>query len=161
MSSASRCPSRNRIRGLAALPVIPPPKKMVVRGHAVTRPIVCSGTHLKMQDDVLSSFRKALASSKNIIIVSGAGLSAASGTHGSLFPSWLLMLQCFSGIPTYRGQNGLWLDFVSIYPVSSLPSKWLQDQTKLAKPEAFKEDPSRVWQFYHARRQLQVLQARV
>ncbi|KAJ6493695.1 sirtuin [Mycena vitilis] len=74
-----------------------------------------------MQDDVLSSFRQALASSKNIVIVCGAGLSAASG------------------LPTYRGQNGLWLNF---------------DQTKLAKPEAFKEDPSRVWLFYHARRQL-------
>ncbi|KAJ7700817.1 DHS-like NAD/FAD-binding domain-containing protein, partial [Mycena rosella] len=41
-------------------------------------------------------------------------------------------------IPTYRGKGGLWLNF---------------DETKLAKPDAFKEDPSRIWQFYHARRQ--------
>ncbi|KAJ7162980.1 sirtuin [Mycena filopes] len=68
-----------------------------------------------------AAFQKALASSKNIIIVAGAGLSAASG------------------IPTYRGLGGLWLNF---------------DETKLAKPEAFKEDPGQVWQFYHSRRQI-------
>ncbi|KAJ7494401.1 sirtuin [Mycena galericulata] len=73
-----------------------------------------------VSEDVLSAFRKSLASSKNVIIVAGAGLSAASG------------------IPTYRGLGGLWLNF---------------DETKLAKPEAFKEDPSKVWQFYHVRRQ--------
>ncbi|KAJ7932674.1 sirtuin [Mycena leptocephala] len=70
-------------------------------------------------EDVLP-FQQALASAKNVIIVTGAGLSAASG------------------IPTYRGLGGLWLNF---------------DETKLAKPEAFKEDPSQVWQFYHPRRQ--------
>ncbi|KAJ7348910.1 sirtuin [Mycena albidolilacea] len=69
----------------------------------------------------ISAFKQALSSSKNIIIVAGAGLSAASG------------------IPTYRGAGGLWLNF---------------DETKLAKPEAFKEDPSQVWQFYHPRRQM-------
>ncbi|KAJ7684423.1 sirtuin [Mycena polygramma] len=70
--------------------------------------------------DDISSFQKALGSSKNVIILAGAGLSAASG------------------IPTYRGLGGLWLNF---------------DETKLAKPEAFKIDPSQVWQFYHPRRQ--------
>ncbi|KAJ7199890.1 sirtuin [Mycena pura] len=70
--------------------------------------------------DDLSPFQQALLSSKNVIILAGAGLSAASG------------------IPTYRGLGGLWLNF---------------DETKLAKPEAFKEDPSQVWQFYHPRRQ--------
>ncbi|KAJ7144958.1 sirtuin [Mycena crocata] len=61
------------------------------------------------EDAVLSSFQKALACSKNIIIVTGAGLSAASGVlHINLGPF---------------------------------------DETKLAKPETFKEDPSRVWQF--------------
>ncbi|KAJ6630281.1 sirtuin [Mycena sp. CBHHK59/15] len=74
-----------------------------------------------MSAEDLTSFREALASSKNIIIVTGAGLSAASG------------------IPTYRGLGGLWLN---------------HDETKLATPEAFKEDPSRVWQFYHKRRQV-------
>ncbi|KAK7035907.1 sirtuin [Favolaschia claudopus] len=71
--------------------------------------------------DDLASFRDALASAKNVIILAGAGLSAASG------------------IPTYRGQGGLWLNF---------------DETKLAKPEAFTDDPSAVWQFYHTRRQM-------
>ncbi|KAJ7765787.1 sirtuin [Mycena metata] len=70
-------------------------------------------------EDVLP-FQQALASAKNIIVLDGAGLSAASG------------------IPTYRGVGGVWLNF---------------DQTKLANPEAFREDPSKVWQFYHARRQ--------
>ncbi|KAJ7253325.1 sirtuin [Mycena haematopus] len=70
-------------------------------------------------EDILA-FQQTLASSKNVVIVAGAGLSAASG------------------IPTYRGLGGLWLNF---------------DETKLAKPEAFQEDPSRIWQFYHSRRQ--------
>jgi NAD-dependent SIR2 family protein deacetylase len=50
--------------------------------------------------------------------------------------------------------GGLWLNFVRIcYPNWSF-FKRQQDETKLAKPEAFKEDPSQVWQFYHPRRQM-------
>lgn len=56
---------------------------------------------------------------KNIIAVAGAGLSAASG------------------IPTFRGQGGLWRRY---------------DAMSLATPEAFEKDPSLVWQFYNYRR---------
>ncbi|VDC06899.1 unnamed protein product [Peniophora sp. CBMAI 1063] len=68
----------------------------------------------------MAEFRKALASSKHIIAVAGAGLSAASG------------------IPTFRGAGGLWRT---------------HDAMSLATPEAFRKNPSRVWQFYHYRRE--------
>ncbi|TBU32087.1 DHS-like NAD/FAD-binding domain-containing protein [Dichomitus squalens] len=62
--------------------------------------------------DDMSAFTSALKSSKRIIAVAGAGLSAASG--------------------------GLWRKY---------------DAIKLAAPEAFRANPSRVWQFYHYRRE--------
>lgn len=43
-----------------------------------------------------------------------------------------------SGIPTFRDGGGLWRKY---------------EATKLATPEAFAENPSRVWQFYHMRRE--------
>ncbi|KAJ1596762.1 hypothetical protein NDA14_006389 [Ustilago hordei] len=46
-------------------------------------------------------------------------------------------LSAASGIPTFRGAGGLWRQ---------------HDALSLATPEAFKRDPSRVWQFYHYRR---------
>ncbi|KII84790.1 hypothetical protein PLICRDRAFT_94934 [Plicaturopsis crispa FD-325 SS-3] len=48
-------------------------------------------------------------------------------------------LSAGSGIPTYRGVGGLWKK---------------QDPKKLATLDAFKRDPSLVWQFYHYRREL-------
>ncbi|KAI0062137.1 DHS-like NAD/FAD-binding domain-containing protein [Artomyces pyxidatus] len=69
----------------------------------------------------VDAFRSALRSAKSVIILAGAGLSAASG------------------IPTYRGDGGLWK--------SNNPSE-------LASPNAFQVDPSRVWQFYHRRREM-------
>lgn len=68
----------------------------------------------------MERFTQVLRSSKHIIAVCGAGLSAASG------------------IPTFRGAGGLWRKY---------------DAISLATPEAFEEDPSRVWQFYHYRRE--------
>ncbi|THH18799.1 hypothetical protein EW146_g2225 [Bondarzewia mesenterica] len=62
----------------------------------------------------------ALADSQCIIILTGAGLSAASG------------------IPTYRGPDGLWLK---------------HDVQELASLDAWKTNPSRLWQFYHRRRE--------
>ncbi|KAL5527114.1 hypothetical protein ACEPAG_5905 [Sanghuangporus baumii] len=47
-------------------------------------------------------------------------------------------LSAASGIPTFRGAGGFWRRF---------------DATSLATPGAFKRDPSRVWQFYHYRRE--------
>ncbi|THH12625.1 hypothetical protein EW146_g7520 [Bondarzewia mesenterica] len=68
----------------------------------------------------MTSFSSVLASSKHIIAVAGAGLSAASG------------------IPTFRGAGGMWRKY---------------DAMNLATPEAFAKNPSRVWQFYHYRRE--------
>ncbi|EJD52363.1 DHS-like NAD/FAD-binding domain-containing protein [Auricularia subglabra TFB-10046 SS5] len=71
-----------------------------------------------MSDDA-NAFRAAFAKSKHIVVIAGAGLSAASG------------------IPTFRDGGGMWRSL---------------DPTKLATPEAFAENPSLVWQFYHYRR---------
>lgn len=43
-----------------------------------------------------------------------------------------------AGIPTFRGAGGLWRKY---------------DAMSLASPEAFDANPSRVWQFYHYRRE--------
>jgi len=48
-------------------------------------------------------------------------------------------LSAGSGIPTYRGAGGLWTK---------------QDPQNLATPEAFKENASLIWQFYHYRRDI-------
>ncbi|KAF9076405.1 DHS-like NAD/FAD-binding domain-containing protein [Rhodocollybia butyracea] len=72
------------------------------------------------QSDNMHKFSKVLGSAKNIIVVAGAGLSAASG------------------IPTFRGKGGMWRKY---------------DAISLATPEAFKENPSLVWQFYNYRRE--------
>jgi len=48
-------------------------------------------------------------------------------------------LSAGSGISTYRGPGGLWMK---------------QDPQKLATPEAFQQDPSLIWQFYHYRRDI-------
>ncbi|KZT25357.1 sirtuin [Neolentinus lepideus HHB14362 ss-1] len=66
------------------------------------------------------AFRDAFANSKRVVILAGAGLSAASG------------------IPTFRGPNGLWKT---------------KSSKLFATPEGFKEDPSGVWQFYHYKRE--------
>ncbi|KAH9941708.1 DHS-like NAD/FAD-binding domain-containing protein [Epithele typhae] len=68
---------------------------------------------------VWQRFRETLQSSKHIVVIAGAGLSAASG------------------IPTFRGGGGMWRSL---------------DAMSLATPEAFEENPSLVWQFYHYRR---------
>ncbi|KAJ7043130.1 NAD-dependent protein deacylase [Mycena alexandri] len=72
------------------------------------------------QSTNMAEFQQLLRSSKNIIAVCGAGLSAASG------------------IPTFRGAGGMWRKY---------------DAMSLATPEAFAQNPSLVWQFYHYRRE--------
>ncbi|KAF8610016.1 DHS-like NAD/FAD-binding domain-containing protein [Ceratobasidium sp. AG-I] len=47
-------------------------------------------------------------------------------------------LSAGSGIPTFRGVGGYWRSF---------------EATSLATPEAFRANPSLVWQFYHYRRE--------
>jgi NAD-dependent deacetylase sirtuin 5 len=44
-----------------------------------------------------------------------------------------------SGVPTFRGAGGFWREYVA------------QD---LATPQAFRRDPSLVWEFYHYRREV-------
>ena len=44
-----------------------------------------------------------------------------------------------SGVPTFRGAGGFWREFQA---------------QQLATPEAFEEDPSLVWEFYHYRREV-------
>lgn len=68
----------------------------------------------------MNAFKQTLRTSKHIIAVAGAGLSAASG------------------IGTFRGVGGMWRKY---------------DAMSLATPEAFADNPSRVWQFYHYRRE--------
>ncbi|KAH9045686.1 DHS-like NAD/FAD-binding domain-containing protein [Lactarius pseudohatsudake] len=68
----------------------------------------------------MAAFKELLSSSKHIVAVAGAGLSAASG------------------IPTFRGAGGMWRKY---------------DAMSLATYIAFLSDPSRVWQFYHYRRE--------
>ncbi|EPQ55758.1 DHS-like NAD/FAD-binding domain-containing protein [Gloeophyllum trabeum ATCC 11539] len=72
-----------------------------------------------MPNSSVEAFRDAFRTSQHIIVIAGAGLSAASG------------------IPTFRDGGGMWRSL---------------DATALATPEAFSENPSLVWQFYHYRR---------
>ncbi|KAH8829460.1 DHS-like NAD/FAD-binding domain-containing protein [Flagelloscypha sp. PMI_526] len=65
-------------------------------------------------------FRKVLNESRNILLVSGAGLSAPSG------------------IATFRGVGGRWRKY---------------DSASLATLSAWQENQSRVWQFFHYRRE--------
>ncbi|CAG8672491.1 20321_t:CDS:2 [Dentiscutata erythropus] len=48
-------------------------------------------------------------------------------------------LSAESGVPTFRGEGGFWRTFQA---------------TELATPKAFEKNPSRVWEFYHYRREL-------
>ncbi|KAG5644512.1 hypothetical protein DXG03_008254 [Asterophora parasitica] len=87
---------------------------------------------MSSSDAVASSsdeFQETLRSAKSIIILSGAGLSAASGSQSA---------QALRSIPTYRTEdNSLWNN---------------ANPLDYAVPEAFKKDPIAVWKFYHRRR---------
>ncbi|KAG6441413.1 hypothetical protein O3G_MSEX001796 [Manduca sexta] len=69
----------------------------------------------------MAKFKEALKAAKQVVILSGAGISAESG------------------IPTFRGAGGFWRKYQS---------------SALATPEAFRESPSLVWEFYHYRREV-------
>ena len=67
------------------------------------------------------SFLSVLKRTERVMVSTGAGISAESG------------------VPTFRGPNGLWNDF---------------KPEELATPEAFAGNPKRVWEWYDWRRQL-------
>lgn len=73
------------------------------------------------QEQAIQEVRTRLAKSKAITVLTGAGISADSG------------------IPTFRGPEGLWKNF---------------RPEELASPEAFEKDPSVVWEWYNWRREL-------
>lgn len=72
-------------------------------------------------DDQIFLARKHLASARNLTILTGAGVSADSG------------------VPTFRGADGLWRNFRA---------------EDLATPAAFERDPQLVWAWYNWRREL-------
>ena len=69
----------------------------------------------------LEQARQWLAGATSLAVLTGAGISAESG------------------IPTFRGTDGLWKDF---------------KPEDLATPEAFARDPRLVWEWYNWRREL-------
>jgi len=66
-------------------------------------------------------FISLIKTSKKISVITGAGISAESG------------------VPTFRGENGLWRSY---------------RPEDLATPEAFTRDPKLVWEWYNWRREL-------
>ena len=62
-----------------------------------------------------------LAAARSVAVLTGAGISADSG------------------VPTFRGADGLWRNFRA---------------EDLATPEAFERDPRLVWEWYNWRREL-------
>jgi NAD-dependent deacetylase len=72
-------------------------------------------------EDPIAELAGRIRSASRITVLTGAGVSAASG------------------VPTFRGQGGLWRNF--------LPEQ-------LATPEAFRRDPKLVWEWYNWRREV-------
>jgi NAD-dependent deacetylase len=72
-------------------------------------------------DAAVAAARDLLARAPQVVVLTGAGLSAESG------------------VPTFRGEKGLWKEF---------------RPEDLATPEAFGRDPRLVWEWYGWRREL-------
>lgn len=72
-------------------------------------------------EDRLNEIRERLQTAGRVTVLTGAGVSAASG------------------VPTFRGAGGLWRNF---------------RPEQLATPDAFRRDPSLVWEWYDWRRSL-------
>lgn len=73
------------------------------------------------QQDQIGRLREKLRHAKSVAVLTGAGISAESG------------------VPTFRGEGGLWKQFRAV---------------DLATPEAFSRDSRLVWEFYNWRREL-------
>lgn len=71
-------------------------------------------------DKQITEIADLVLDAKSIVVLAGAGLSAESG------------------IPTYRGNEGIWKNY---------------DPMKLATPTAFEEDPKLVWEWYNWKRE--------
>jgi len=71
--------------------------------------------------NVLPKLKERLQSARSVAVLTGAGISADSG------------------VPTFRGQDGLWRSFRA---------------EDLATPDAFSRDPRLVWEWYDWRRGL-------
>lgn len=69
----------------------------------------------------LEKARAILKHSRSLFVLTGAGISAESG------------------IPTFRGKDGLWKSYSAM---------------DLATPEAFQKDPVLVWEWYHWRQEI-------
>ena len=76
---------------------------------------------LEMFTDDIIKIQKILNNAKNIVFFTGAGISKESG------------------IPTFRGEDGLWNKY---------------DPTMLASLTAFKSNPKLVWDFFYSRQRL-------
>ncbi len=74
-----------------------------------------------MNSDAIKTLRERLIAAKRVTVLTGAGLSADSG------------------VPTFRGSQGLWKSF---------------RPEDLATPDAFRRDPKLVWEWYDGRRQM-------
>ena len=74
-----------------------------------------------MTEKQIKAVRDRIASAQSITVLTGAGISADSG------------------VPTFRGEGGLWKQFKA---------------EELATPEAFKSHPEIVWEWYHWRRKI-------
>lgn len=74
-----------------------------------------------MFEDEMLRLRERLEKTKSLVVLTGAGVSAESG------------------VPTFRGDEGLWKTYRA---------------EELATPEAFQRDPKLVWEWYQWRRKL-------
>ncbi len=70
-------------------------------------------------EEKIAQAREIIDTASNIVVLTGAGISAESG------------------VPTFRGQEGLWQNY---------------RPEELATPEAFWKDPKLVWEWYDWRR---------
>ena len=70
------------------------------------------------KDRLIKKAAEIIKSARSLFVLTGAGISAESG------------------IPTFRGADGLWKNYSA---------------TELATPQAFDKNPKLVWEWYHWR----------